>query len=289
MNNFLSKCTLLIFLILSGPGVGSSQQKPPEEKFIDGIKLRYSQNSARVDTGIGISDEGRIILSSVDPNVDHLKDPNLMFPINIVFPEKLMSSFTFRGAVLEFNQKLTVDDMAPQGEASTGYLRQKAADRQYLEQNFFNSTELSFISGKSRWALTGDLDFITTVLGYYWGFFIPITENHRILKVGLGPALGYAESTIKLYLCAEYTTSGACTQKTFIDKGQYAKPFLTLSFHYNLYQRITENSILSLVAWTGSTAGSQDISYRFENRDSSAIKENSQTGQFEIISYTFRF
>ena len=269
-----------------------------KDKFIDGIKLRYTQPNTKIDIKYKSGSEGKDFLNSHGGStaaVKHLYDKQNkpLFPVNIVFPETLMNSFSFRGAFIEFNQQLNVENMAPTGEVNDGYLRQENSVREFLKNDFFNDDELNFINNNDRWALSGDIDFTTTVIGYYWGLFIPIFEHNRIFKIGLGPAVGYSESKIELYLCGEYRVSDAeepnCTQKMFVDKALSARPFLTFVFSVNLYQRFTESSIFSLLTYTGSTAGTQNIQYEFENHDGSQIFENSQVGQFEIISYTYRF
>ena len=66
------------------------------------------------------------------------------------------------------------------GEPSGNNRRQSQQVRDFLNNSFFNDDDKSFISGKDKWALSADTEYLYYVVCYYWGIFIPIGKTHRI-------------------------------------------------------------------------------------------------------------
>mgnify|MGYP001246342425 FL=1 len=58
--------------------------------------------------------------------------------------------------------------------------------------------------GKNNWALSTDYDLTQTMLGCYWGIFLPLGEKHRFFKAGLGLTVEYVTLQSHLYICDEY-------------------------------------------------------------------------------------
>ena len=68
--------------------------------------------------------------------------------------------------------------------------------------------------GKNNWALSADYDLTQTMLGYYWGIFIPLGEKHRFFKTGLGLTVEYVTLQSHLYICDEYEYKISDIQQT---------------------------------------------------------------------------
>ena len=83
------------------------------------------------------------------------------------------------------------------------YLRQRSGTRDYLKENFlpkyFSASKLSNL--QANWAITHDIKTSALALGYMWGFFIPLSEMHRIFKVGVGLGVGLLDSDLKIKFC----------------------------------------------------------------------------------------
>ena len=114
--------------------------------------------------------------------------PTSSFPISITLPETLMNSWSFRGAILEYQNETLVKDLPPNGlnanlHATMTYWTHSSDKRTYIYNNFFNNSEKSFADTNSNWALSADILSSRILLGYYWGVFIPIGKYHRLIKI----------------------------------------------------------------------------------------------------------
>jgi hypothetical protein len=110
------------FVIFSVPIVNAQELveedgQPLEDKSwyeIDGIKIRYGL--LRNHTSIYLSSETNTSSGSgfirTNQEFSHL-DGTPISPIAIVLPETLMNSWSFRGAVFEFQSETGVKDLSP--------------------------------------------------------------------------------------------------------------------------------------------------------------------------------
>ena len=131
MNLILKSLLLPLLLLLTALPIQAE-----EDKWIDGIKFRLGTGAQEIrfyttptdadETG-GYS-EGII---KQDYDLEGQKKKNL-FPVAIVFPETLMSSFSFRGAFFEYKEKAIASETAPDGEKNATYMRQSATARTRL-------------------------------------------------------------------------------------------------------------------------------------------------------------
>ena len=127
-------------------------------------------------------------------------------------------------------------------------------------------------------------------LGYTWGFFIPIGENHRFLKFGTGLGVYYIDLSFKLNLCSQYY--GECVGKTEIDSYSGKKSGVASAGQMTFWERRTKDSIWRLISVsTGVAIGSNDKGYipaKLKNLSKSlALWMGSES--IEIVSYTSRF
>ena len=120
--NLILKSLLLPLLLLLTALPVQAEEKSWYE--IDGIKIRFAIQYSETKLGLAFGSHKTII----EPNSDfsHLGDKE-MFPFAIVFPETLMNSWSFRGAVFEYEALTETKDLIPAGEdvtSNTNYLRQ---------------------------------------------------------------------------------------------------------------------------------------------------------------------
>ena len=228
-----------------------------------------------------------------------------LFPFALELPETLMTSWSFRGALFEFEFPKEVKDMGrgrakDGGDGEVDYLRQEGSDRTSLYNDFFNASDKAFADANSNWALSADVTSSRIFLGYTWGFFIPIGEYHRFFKFGAGLGVYYIDLSLKLNLCSQLSYFGTeggrlqteCVGKTEIDSYSGKKLGVASAAHMTIWERRTKDSIWRLFKVSeGVALGSNDkgyISVKLKNHSKSlALWMSSLT--VEIFSYTYRF
>jgi len=285
MNPILKSLLLsLCCLILTALPVQAEEKSWYE---IDGIKFRLGGGTQEIRFWV----PGESIIQQ-DYDLEG-QDQKRLFPVAIVFPETLMSSFSFRGAFFEYKAKTIANETAPAGwkNATKTLRRQSSTARTKLYNEFFNASEKSFVDANSNWALSADTEFMFVYLGYYWGIFLPIGKHHRFFKTAFGWSLVYNDISVRLYLCSEYRISGSkgdCVGKKEIDtataKGTAVEPV----FYFNLWERYSENSIWKFIQFSSNISGGRG-NLKYKNRKNTTLAELTHTEHREIISYTYRF
>jgi hypothetical protein len=268
-----------------------------EGKWIDGIKFRYGTTQFATNFSLK-GDEGNSGFIENNTALAHLKE-DTMFPIAITLPETLMNSWSFRGAVFEYQDTIETKDLNPVSSAlfrgdlisGTTYLVQTDTLRTSLYNNFFNASDKSFADANSNWALSADTVSKQIFLGYYWGVFIPAFENHRFMKIGVGVGVLYAEFSYTLNLCSEYKISlnlkGECVGKKEIDSSSNKGYRVAQIGHITLWERVTKDSILKFASMD--LAGASSNAFPLKNHDNNLIQVSLGTFATEMISYTYRF
>ena len=271
-----------------------------DDKWIDGIKIRGGR--LRNNTGISLSKETNhqippAIIDQTD-QFSHLDAPPI-FPIAIVLPETLMTSWSFRGAVFEFQTETEVKDLSPSPDdnsinSETTHWRQKSSMRTLLYNDFFNASDKSFADSNPKWALSADVNSSRYFFGYIWGVFIPVGKNHRFLKTGFGPAVYYTDMSLKLNLCSEYKITdtekgrtnlgGECVGKTEIDSASISKWGTAFNFDATLWEIFTKDSIWKILSWSNAEF-LDDLKLKNHND----LKYIMSSGTEILISYTYRF
>ena len=307
MNPILKYLLFPLLLLLTALPVQAEEKSWYE---IDGIKFRTGDLNNRLGFKWG---EDRII--TTDDYYAHLSNDRI-FPVALTLPENLMSSWSFRGAVLEFRPKAEDTDLVPVDANKDGrksgddiYLRQLDALRTSLYNNFFNASDKSFADANSNWALSADITGSNIFLGYLWGVFIPIGENHRFIKLGAGLGILYMELSYKLNLCSEYklrfptvekqeaggftTTdrgkaSGTCFGKTEIDSASTKGFGVGFAGHFTLWERVTKDSIWKIVS-TGAGMNLTKIGGNLKNHHDKNLNVILESSAPDSISYTYRF
>ena len=85
-------------------------------------------------------------------------------------------------------------------------LRQDDAMITSLTNSFFNNKDLAFTwVNPDYWALSADITKNALLLGYSYGVFLPIGDQHRFFKVSYGLGLGVYQYVVDLNLCEKYT------------------------------------------------------------------------------------
>ena len=208
------------------------------------------------------------------------------FPFALSLPETLMTSWSFRGGLLEFEFPKELKDLSPSGDDSF---------RTSLYNDFFNDSDKAFADANPDWAMSTDVTSSRIFLGYTWGFFIPIGDYHRFFKFGAGLGVYYIDLSFKLNLCSQYYTDregvGECVGKTEIDSYSGKKSGVASAGQMTFWERRTKDSIWRLISVsTGVAIGSNDkgyISVKLKNHRSLALWMGSES--VEIVSYTYRF
>ena len=236
--------------------------------------------------------------------VDNVKKPLFLFALEL--PETLMTSWSFRGGLLEFEFPTELKDLGPDfGGFDLGsfYYRQSSKIRTSLYNDFFNASDKAFADANPDWAMSTDVTSSRIFLGYTWGFFIPIGENHRFFRFGAGLGVYYIDLSLKLNLCIQYIVTAKgdpysdqkyiieCSGKTEIDSYSGKKSGVASASHMTLWERRTKDSIWRFMQTNSGVAlGSNDKGYirvKLKNHRSLALFIGSET--WEIITYTYRF
>ena len=235
-----------------------------DDKWIDGIRFRYGQEWYETYISIPLAGKDTDIIKT--ENTISKFAPISQFPIAIALPEKLMNSWSFRGAFLEYQNRTELQDLAPQASdnvihSDTTNWRQKPDERTYIYNNLFTASDKTFADANSNWALSADTVSSRFLFGYNWGVFIPVGENNRFLKFGLGPAIYSLNFSMKLNLCSEYKItpspvkksdghSSECVGKREIDSSSIDKVAFTTSVVVTLWERFTKDSVWRIGSWS---------------------------------------
>ena len=269
-----------------------------DDKWIDGIRFRYGQEWYETYISIPLAGKDTDIIKT--ENTISKFTPISQFPIAITLPEILMNSWSFRGAFLEYQNRTELKDLAPQASdnvihSDTTNWRQKPDERTYIYNNLFTASDKTFADANSNWALSADTVSSRFLFGYNWGVFIPVGENNRFLKFGLGPAIYYLNFSMKLNLCSEYKItpspgksdghSSECVGKREIDSASIDKVILATSVVVSLWERFTKDSVWRILSWS---SGDANFNVKLKNNSMDLVIK-SRTAITEFISYTYRF
>ena len=269
-----------------------------DDKWIDGIRFRYGQEWYETYISIPLAGKDTDIIKT--ENTISKFTPISQFPIAITLPEILMNSWSFRGAFLEYQNRTELKDLAPQASdnvihSDTTNWRQKPDERTYIYNNLFTASDKTFADANSNWALSADTVSSRFLFGYNWGVFIPVGENNRFLKFGLGPAIYSLNFSMKLNLCSEYKItpspgksdghSSECVGKREIDSASIDKVILATSVVVSLWERFTKDSVWRILSWS---SGDANFNVKLKNNSMDLVIK-SRTAITEIISYTYRF
>ena len=98
---------------------------------IDGIKFRLGGGTQEIRFWV----PGESIIQQ-DYDLEG-QDQKRLFPVAIVFPETLMSSFSFRGVFFEYKEKTIASEIAPWTEKRATYWRQSLTGRESNQGLYF--------------------------------------------------------------------------------------------------------------------------------------------------------
>ena len=292
-----------------------------KEKTIDGIKIRWgvTWNQDQFDLG-----EHNITSSHAKINQEtsggFVGSPK--FPIAVIFPETLMSSWLFRQAYFDFTDTPQTKDIPPvpdvemyqlldlalKSNSDLIYLTQKSAIRDYLKENFLtkylSSSQISTLP--TNWAISNNIKRRVAAFGYMWGFFVPIGEMHRFLKFGIGLGIGILDNKININLCDSYTLSikykmvdeekqledtleGKCNNSYNLESVSYTDTVLSIGTNITLWERVSKDSIWSIFAMDLATITSLYRDDKLKTVDGKYANFNTTITATDILSYTYRF
>ena len=240
---------------------------------------------------------GAISSNMISTTAGHEK--TTLFPFALELPETLMTSWSYRGGQFDFefptehDLRIEVNEEAYDGRLKSSY-------KTSLYNDFFNASDKAFADANSDWEMIiTDVTSSRIFLGYTWGFFIPIGENHRWFKLGAGLGVYYIELSLKLNLCSQLRyhqvsyleTQRECVGKKEIDSYSGNKFGVSSLYNITLWERRTKDSIWRFLQGSGAVAlGSNDKGYirvKLKNHRSLAMWMESLTEEF--VSYTYRF
>jgi len=192
------------------------------------------------------------------------------------------------------------------------YLRNIEEHRNYLLTNFLpkylSDSEISSIP--ENWAMSFDQTFNTITLGYYIGVFIPLGDKHRIFKYTYGLGVGRSDKKIIINLCDSYTVTlnyneenklespheGKCNDSRELVNLSFVKVHYSLQTEITLWERISEDSILTLLTISAVTSSNKiyglfplHLGHNVKTLDNKVVSFESYTTSLEFISYTYRF
>ena len=260
-----------VIILLFLPVVYSEEKSWYE---IDGIKFRNGEYSNNTKFMLPGEDDTEIISIPIESKFSHLGQKP-MTPVAITLAETLMGSFSFRGALFEYEVSTEVKDLVPSDgsgtevQDDTTYLLQEKERRTSLYNNFFNASDKSFADANPNWALSADVTSSRIFLGYYLGVFIPTYETQRFMKIGVGLGMFYSDLSYKLNLCSQYKVSrklkedgsresgvynGKCVGKTEIDSTSGKIYGAAGGYNIVFWERVTKDSMWRIFAGTGMTS-----------------------------------
>ena len=293
-----------------------------QDKTIDGIRLRYSTVLSQDQFLI---EDYEITKYNTKINTEYSGDfaGTQKFPIAIIFPESLMSSWLFRQAYFDFSIGDEINNIPPLPDQSissqldaafndsrtTIHLRQKSGIRDYLKGNFlpkyFNASQISTLP--ENWAITHDLKRSALAFGYMLGFFIPLGEMHRFLKVGAGFGLGLMDNNIKIKFCDSYDVAvktekdsqdkeklaksheGKCNNPNNLESVAYKEAVISAGVTFTLWERISKDSIWTFMSIDIAQINSLYKDDKLKTLDGKYGRFTTGLGGQDIITYTYRF
>ena len=293
-----------------------------QDKTIDGIRLRYSTVLSQ-DQFLIEDYEITKYNTKINTEYSGYFAGTQKFPIAIVFPETLMSSWLFRQAYFDFSIGDEINNIPPLPDQSissqldaafnnsrtTIHLRQKSGIRDYLKGNFlpkyFSASQISTLP--ENWAITHDLKRSALAFGYMWGSFIPLGEMHRIFKIGLGFGIAMLDNNIKINFCDSYDVAvktekdsqdkeklansheGKCNNPNKLESVAYKEIIGSSGAHITFWERISKDSIWQIV----SIDLTQIISFykddKLKTLDGKYAQFSTGLAGADIITYTYRF
>ena len=192
---------------------------------------------------------------------------------------------------------------------TTIHLRQKSGIRDYLKGNFlpkyFSASHISTLP--ENWAITHDLKRSALAFGYMLGFFIPLGEMHRFLKVGLGFGLGLMDNNIKIKFCDSYDVAvktekdsqdeeklaksheGKCNNPNNLESVAYKEAFISAGVTFTLWERISKDSIWTFMSIDIAQINSLYKDDKLKTLDGKYGRFTTGLGGQDIITYTYRF
>ena len=133
----LKSLLLPLLLLLTALPVHAEEKSWYE---IDGIKFRFGE--AQQEIVFELLDPIRTTMTeeeiiTPDSELEGQNTTRSLFPVAIVFPETLMSSFSFRGVFFEYKEKTIASEIAPWTEKRATYWRQSLTGRESNQGLYF--------------------------------------------------------------------------------------------------------------------------------------------------------
>ena len=318
---------LFVIILVSIPKVYGD-----DDDWIDGITYRYKSQATTIDIDYNRpfhndEDDSLSIVGNsggVTDLPEHLQgDPieSAAFPVTLEFKEKLMTSWSFRSAYLDWTFNEKYEDLLPNSSSGelinasetsdslVQYLRQPAKTRKILTDNFFNSSDKEFTDANPNWALSADVKYSTIMIGYFIGVFYPAYNGtHRWFKLGLGIGVFAAQLQIDYNLCSAYILTSSkdadgrasdkkqarCADKKNIDRLNTNGVGSAQISSLTLWERKTNDSIWRLISFEQGTTNlnldknSEKGAFGLEKHDSYFVP-SLRLQSLTVVSYTSLF
>ena len=139
------------------------------------------------------------------------------------------------------------------------------------------------------------------------GFFIPLGEMHRFLKVGVGFGLGLMDNNIKIKFCDSYDVAvktekdsqdkeklaksheGKCNNPNNLESVAYKEVVLSAGGTVTLWERISKDSIWTFISIDIAQINSLYKDDKLKTLDGKYGRFTTGLGGTDIITYTYRF
>ncbi|SVD82104.1 uncharacterized protein METZ01_LOCUS434958, partial [marine metagenome] len=154
---------------------------------IDGIRVRY---------GINLNTQVIYMPSKIESQISPFDFPpfppnkgviagqavekKLISPFALELPETLMTSWSFRGGLFEFELPKELKDLGPRKSVDNednlevfledNFKTHNSKIRTSLYNDFFNDSDKAFADANSNWAMSADVKSSRIFLGYTWFF-----------------------------------------------------------------------------------------------------------------------
>ena len=200
--------SLALLLAVSVTACSSGKTKPRAMGI--GLRSGYIEDNSDIQG----KDGEQYVVGRENRAVNYETTPR--FPVFIQFDEDLFSNWSYGETVLDY-APMRKEDSPPalkEGYYYDTIIRENTADfnldSSKTKITEFRSTYPEYapqIDAATNPTISADYEIKTVSLGYQIGLFLPLSERHRILTIGMGIGVSYANGTLNINLCDPFHIS----------------------------------------------------------------------------------
>ena len=154
------------------------------------------------------------LYSEADVEVNYDSTP--MFPMFLQFDEDLLTNWAYGEAVVDYAlmRRKNLPPKLKEGYNYDTIINENTTDFD-LDSSKTKITKFrsaypeyaSKIDNATNPAISADYDVKMFTVGYNWGIFLPLSQRHRILTLGVGIGASYSDGFLIMNLCDPYHIS----------------------------------------------------------------------------------